>query len=341
MFLKGIAGFFILILSLTTAISAQENKITAEDIIQRAIDSSGGEAKLASLHAVEFISKIVTPENQVLSFAVKRKDFNKYYISTISISHVNSTTIYNNGNAVIIQNDSVKRITDPMMLEELLLQCYISIDYGYKKLGYKLTRIEDQKFENFDCYVVIAASPLGKKTANYYDKKTNKLIMVIYPNETKSIFIDFYQSNGLITPSKVLLTDTKNNITQSFLQKLNYDNSLDSYWFNLSKEGKHQAPEIFKTGVFKYFNSNEGAQFIREKDTQVETSNGHKTEYKIKWESNNDYLLFRLKNPAIPPTDENIEYFKVKIIVWDNNKFYCQYISSENIGGTCAFEKVK
>jgi hypothetical protein len=319
----------------------QDNTITANQIIQRAIDSSGGDSKLASLHSVEFITQIITPENQVLSLAIKKKDFNKYYISTLSTSHVNSTTIYNNGNAVILKNDSSKSITDPLTLEDLQLQCFISIDYGYKKLGYKLTRLDDEKFQNFDCYTVLAESPLGNKTANYYDKKTGRLTMIIYPNEHKSVFIDFYKSEGLTAPSKVLMTDTRNTVTQSSLQKLVYDNNLDPYWFTLAKEGKYQAPETFKTGVFKYVNSNDGAGFTREKDKHIETSSGQRTEYKIKWDGNSDYLLFRLRNPAKPATDDNIEYFKVKIISWNNTKYYCQYITSDNMGGTCAFEKVK
>ena len=339
--LRKLAGLLLFIASLTKGTIAQENKVTANEIIQRAIDSSGGDAKLASLHSVEFITQIVTPENQVLSFAIKKKDFNKYYISTLSTGHVNSTTIYNNGGAVIIKNDSAKSITDPLTLEDLRLQCFISMDYGYKKLGYKLTRLDDQKFQNFDCYTVLVESPLGKKTANYYDKKTGRLIMIVYPNEHKSVFIDFYKSADLTAPSKVLIADTKNNVTQSSLQKLVYDNNLDPYWFTLPKEGKYQAPEKFKTGVFKYVNSNDGAGFTREKDTQIETSSGQRTEYKVKWDSNNDYLLFRLKNPAKPAADENIEYLKVKIITWDYTKYYCHYITSDNMGGTCAFEKIK
>jgi hypothetical protein len=338
--LRKLTGLLLLLLTTSASISGQETKITASQIIQRSIDSSGGDAKLASLHSVEFITQVVTPENQVLSLAIKRKDFNKYYVSTLSITHVNSTTIYNNGKAIIIKNDSVKNVTDPTMLEELQLQCYISVDFGYKKLGYTFSRLDDQKFQNFDCYAVLVESPLGRKTANYYDKKTGGLIMIIYSNQNKSVFIDHYQSSGLTAPSKVLITDIKNNVTQSSLQNLIYDNKLDSHWFILPKEGKYEAPEIFKTGTFKYINSKDGAKFIREKNRQIEISDGQKTEYKIKWDSNNDYLLFRLKNPANSATDENIEYLKVKIISWDNNKYYCQYITSNNTGGTCVFEKL-
>lgn len=331
------------LLGLVFALQAlgQTDNITAEAIIQRAIDSSGGEARLDSLHSVEFVTKIITPEKQVLSFDIKRKDFNKYYITTLSNSHISSITVYNNGRAIIIQNDSVRAVTDPQVLEELQLQCYLSIDHGYKKLGYKFTRMDDQRFRNFDCYMVLTESPLGNKTANYYDKRTGRLVMIVYPNEYKTVFVDFYRSEGLTVPSKILLTDKNDNVTQSSLQKLVYNNNLDAYWFHLPGEGKYRVPDIFKTGVFKYVGSNEGAGFSRDRDTQVETNNGKKTAYKIKWDSNSDYLLFRLKNPADPATGENREYIKTKITGWDQNKYYCQYITSDNIGGTCIIEKVE
>jgi hypothetical protein len=294
---KKMAWTFCLGLTIVTTISAQEKEISAVEIIQRAIDSSGGDSKMSSIKSVEFVSQILTPENDTLSFAVKRKDFNKYYISTLSTSHVNSTTIYNNGNAVVIKDETVQRITDPIILEDLLLQCYISISYGYKKLGYKLNRLDDQKFKNFDCYVIMAESPLGKKTLNYYDKNSGNLTMTIYPNENKSVFIEFYQTTGIKCPSKVLSVDTKNKITESSLQKINYDNQLDSNWFNLPGEGDYKAPETFRIGTFKYINSNVGAIVEREKDKQVEVAGQSRIEYKIEWKTSNDYLIYRLKTP--------------------------------------------
>ena len=50
--------------------------------------------------------------------------------------------------------------------------------------------------------------------------------------------------------------------------------------------------------------------------------------------------MYRLKDASKSPTNDNIEYIKVRITSWTNNKYYCQYITSDNIGGTCAFEKI-
>ena len=337
-------GFIIGWLSITAGASAQQNgdsKLTAGQIIQRAIDSSGGDIKLDAIHSAEYISRIVTAGGDTLSFAVKRKDFNKYYISSLSLGYVNTTKIYNNGRAVQIKDEVAQSITDARLLEELLLQCYISIDYGYKKLGYKLNRLDDQKFENFDCFVVMAESPLGSKTLNFYDKKTGHNIMTIYPSQNKAVFIDFYQAKGITIASRVLMVDTKDKITESVLEHVNYDNSLDTNWFTIPESGSCKAPEIFKTGIFRYINSDDGSIITREKDGQVEMINGAMTAYKITWTGNSDYLLYRLKNPSAPPADENIEFIKARITAWKGNKYYCHYITLGNVGGTCAFEKME
>ena len=146
----------------------------------------------------------------------------------------------------MISNQNARQILDPLKLEELKLQSYISLEYGYKKLGYTLERQDDQKFENFDCFTLLVSSPLGRATINYYDKKTGNLIMIIYPNLNKSVFIDFYKAKGITYPSKILMVDTLGAITSSTLTKLNYDDNLDSNWFDIPTAGVCKASETLK-----------------------------------------------------------------------------------------------
>jgi hypothetical protein len=317
-----------------------DKTLTANQIIQKAIDSSGGDKIFDLIKNVETISQIITSKGDTLSFSVKRMNFDKYYISSLSLGYANTTTVYNKGKAALISNQNAQQILDPLKLEELQLQSYISIEYGYKKLGYTLERESDQKFQNFDCFVVLVSSPLGRTTINYYDKKTGNLIMIIYPNLNKSVFIDFYKAKGITCPSKILMVDTLGAITSSTLIKLNYDETLDSNWFNVPAAGVYAAPKAFKTGTFKYVNSNDDAKVVREETKQTEIAGVSKKEYKIEWSTDSDYLIYRLINAANPPTNDNVEYIKVRITSWIKNRYYCQYITSSNIGGTCAFEKV-
>lgn len=336
LFLTAIIVFFV---SLTYGQNSDKT-LTASHIIQRAIDSSGGDKIFDLIKNVETISQIVTSKGDTLYFSVKRMNFDKYYISSLSLGYANTTTVYNKGKAALISNANAQQILDPLKLEELQLQSYISLEYGYKKLGYTLEREADQKFQNFDCFVVLASSPLGRTTINYYDKKTGNLIMIIYPNLNKSIFIDFYKAKGITCPSKILMVDTLGAITSSTLTKLNYDETLDTNWFNIPTAGLYKAPKTFKTGIFKYLNSTDDAKVVREETKQTEIAGASKKEYKIEWSTDNDYLIYRLKNAANPPTNDNIEYIKVRITSWTKNKYYCQYITSNNVGGTCAFEKL-
>ena len=210
-----------------------DKTLTADQIIQRAIDSSGGDKIFDVVKNVETISQIITSKGDTLSISVKRMNFDKYFVSSLSLGYVNTTTVYNKGKAALISNQNAQPILDPLKLEELQLQSYISLEYGYKKLGYILEREADQKFQNFDCFTVLASSPLGRTTINYYDKKTGNLIMIIYPNLNKSVFIDFYKTKGITFASKILMVDTLGAITSSTLTKLSYDDNLDSNWFNI------------------------------------------------------------------------------------------------------------
>ena len=318
-----------------------EKQVTADQIIQRAIDSLGGEKSFDLNNTSESISQIITPQGDSLSFAEKRMNFDKYYISILSLSHENTTKIFNNGKAVFISNQNARQITDPLELEELHLKSFICREYGYKKLAYRFEREDDQKFRNFDCFVVLVTSPLGNSALNYYDKETGKPLMIIYPNLRKSIFTNFFKTKSITSPSGILMVDTLDAITSSALNKLSIENNLDSNWFNIPITGIYKTPETFKTGEFKYLNSDDGAKIIRESTRQTEISGNSKTEYKIEWTSDSDYLLYKLRNAFQPPTNENIEFIKVRITSWTGNKYYCQYITNSNIGGTCVFEKIK
>ena len=317
-----------------------QKSLTADQVIQRAIDSSGGNKIFDSIRNFEIISQIIMPNNDTLSFSTKKMDFDKYFISSLSLGYFNTTRIYNKGKGVRITDQNAENISDPLALEALQLQSFICPEYGYKKLGYTFKRQDDQKFENFDCFTILVSSPLGRVTINYYDKKTGKLIMIIYPSLSKSVFIDFYKEKGITYPSKVLMVDSLDAITSSTLISFHYNEHLDSNWFNVPVAGVYKAPETYKTGTFKYLNNNEDARITRDKTTHTEISGGVKKEYKIEWTTDIDYLLYRLKNASVPPVNENIEYIKVRIILWTQDKYYCQYLGSGNIGGTCVFQKL-
>lgn len=333
----------ILILTLLTgtqAVRAQQDKLTAMDIVQRSIDSTGGDRKFDTVNTGDFVNLLLIDQRDTISLITKKKGFNKYWTSTLSIGYANITTIYNNGRAVIIKNDTVREIIDPLELEALAFSCYISTDYAYKKLGYKLTRLDDEKFENFDCYAVLAESPLGQHSVNYYDKKNGKLLMIIYPSGNRSINTEYFKHEGVSVPFKVLMSShQQGKYTWSRLEQLDYEPPSDTGWFTLPAKGSYKAPQSFRTGTFNFLSNNGSGKIVRGDQGEVESIKDVKNTYEIKWMSDNDYLIFRLKNSASPPTNDNIEYRKCRIITWSGNKYYCQYLTSSYAGGTAVFEK--
>lgn len=333
--------FFGMLIYAVTATAQQKesnDKVTANEIVQRAIDNAGGDEKLKAVKSAEFMSQIVMNNRDTLYISVKRKGTDKYYTSVLSFGYNNTTTVFNRGKAVLIKNDTAVRITDPVKLEELALRCYPSNEYGYKKLGYKLSRTDDHQFTNFDCYGIIVESPLGYKTLNYYDKATGNCIMIMYPSGGKTIFRRFLPYQGLLYGNDLLLKDANGTVSTSVLTDIEIDKNTDDNWFNLLPAGDCRPPAIFKTGHFKYVTGNDlTATSVREGNKLVEGN----TEYTIEWLSDSDYLLYRLKYVTAPPINENIELFKVRITSWIGNRYYCQYITTANQAGTCAFEKIK
>jgi len=169
---------------------------------------------------------------------------------------------------------------------------------------------------------------------NFYDKVTGELLMIIYPSGDKAIITDYYKKEGMMVPSVILLRGGQGEITEDFLQNLIFSKADDN-WFLIPEGGHFNPPDIFKTGVFKYIIGYDGAEIMRTLDIQTETGSGGKQEYKIRWDNGYQYTLKSLK-----PGDENF-YIKTQITSWTGNKFYCQFLTSNGVGGTCAFEKTK
>ena len=317
--------------------SAQYQVLTASEIIQRSINNYGGDKTLDSLTCMESSSLLIQANGDTLSCIVKKKGFNKCYVGLLGKSHGNSITIFNESKAAFIQSELVQYITNPVKLEELKLQSFISLDYGYKKLGYKFRKINDQRFSDFDCYVVLVTSPLGKTTTNYYDKRTGNLIVIMHPNGNKSVFIDYFITSGISSAWEELKIDSSFTTATSSVTQLNYDEIKDDHWFKIPAARSYVPPAVFKEGKFKY-DGNDSTIITRTKTQQLEGAGAGTLGFKVLWNSATEYILYDEKANLTNWPDS--PYIKVRIVGWLGKKYYCQYISSHNKGGTCAFIKL-
>jgi hypothetical protein len=326
---------FSLLITLHTSAQDEQKKLTADEIVQRAINNNGGAKKLDSLKASESIFLIMSGKDTA-SVAIKRNDFNKYIMSRIGTNTESSTIVFNSGNAMEIRNDVASKITDPLKLEDLLLQCYGQIDYGFKKLGYKFSRLDDQRYRIFDCYVIQAVSPSGKKLSLYYDKNSGNNIMIKYPNGSSMVFVDYYDQSGVNYPATIEMTDSTFATSKMLLQKIEHNAKPDASWFLLPAEGPYVAPEQFRTGTFRFVGTNSKSIIIRDKEKQTENNGRISRDYTVKWLSGNEYVVTAIEDGKSESAKEPI---KVRIVTWDGDKIYCHHINSKNVGRTSVFEK--
>jgi hypothetical protein len=320
---------------------AQTPNLTAAQINQRSINNAGGSKLLDSLNGIEAIILTVTPKQDSLSIALKSTGSYLYFESALGNNGADSTIVYNRNIAAVSHNEITTAITDPFVLEELRLKSYVSRDYGYKKLGYKLERVADQQYTGIDLYVLNVTSPLGRSTLNYYDKRTNNLTMIAHADGRKTIFTAYHKEKGRSYPSEFLVVDSLNNITSSKVMQLNYSQSIDSNWFAIPPAGEHVLPDKFQTGHFRYFQINEGTSIVRDSLVQIEESAESNIEYKVRWESRNRYLLYDVKDASSLPVIHDIKFINVKVTHWMKNFYYCHFITSAFVGGTCVFEKLQ
>ena len=308
---------------------AQPDKLTAQAILQRAIDSAGGDRLLDSVNSMDMIRQVVTPQGDTLFFASRQQGTNKYLLSIMSVAGRNSVTIYNDGRAVTISNGIATSITDPLQLEGLAVDAYLSMDYAYKKMGYKLTRGDDQHYQNMDCYTVFAESPLGQKTINYYNKASGLLMMIVYENLHKNVNLVYYKQRGVSIPSRTLLLDPGENIAVSTIVRIDDDPVIDSGWFHIPPEGRFKTPAFFKTGNFNGLQENKPFRMVREKEEQRETTgNGVQTHYAIEWTGNTDYLL-----------SDDTKIRRCRIVNWVGDKCFCQCIGPGQPEATIVLQK--
>lgn len=322
-------------LTLACATTAAAQTITAQQIIQKAIDSAGGEARLVAVQTVELIQEQVTSDNDTITFAVKKKGAYAYSESLLSYKFVNYTTVYNHGRAVEIEYDTAKSVTDSLALETYALECYPSLDYGYKQLGYKLTRVADLEDSAWHCYGVLVESPLGAKTVSYYDKKTGRCDMIVYPDGSRGIITSYLPYHGIVFPRDILMTTKSHKINWRFLRDIRVDERPDDRWFDLAPLGDRTPPAAFHTGRFRYLPGGDTVE-----RTALTQTDGDK-QYRITWFSPGEYVVYRLKDPTKPSTNDNIEFIKARITLWSGDTYCCQYVTSDDRPGTCVIQRIE
>jgi len=204
--------------------------VTAEQVLNRYVEKTGGEKRWKSVHTTMFRGVVTLENGDSIVFAVVKAP-NKYYIKTTTPDGV-WATIYRSGVGVSVHSGKIDTIYDKQKLDDLKLQSSILPDMEYKKLMYKMELSGVQKLDNIDYYEIKLISPNGSTTWNYYDKKTGLLRMINYENKSKATFPEYKEFNGCLYPDRELLKLPDGRVIDMVLKGIMVNIPIDERLFN-------------------------------------------------------------------------------------------------------------
>ncbi|MEB2774484.1 hypothetical protein SYJ56_04155 [Algoriphagus sp. D3-2-R+10] len=325
-----ILNTLILLLLSVIALGQSTDELTAEQILDSSIVFCGGEKRIAEIESSSVNYLLVQPDKSTAVVTEKRKSGQKYVQSILSMTHVPQTTFFDGKKLSKVNGSSVIQVDNIKSIEEIKLRTYNQVQYGYKMLNYKLTRLSDKKFQHFDCFVIDAEADNGYITTNFFDKTDFRLLMVIYPNGNKSLMIDYFFKDSVLFNSHIVNTFANSDDKQILkLQHVHLNTNISELWFNCPYQDSAYTPPHIKTGKFESTNG-EKTLFTRTEKSQDYYDDHGKIILRrfLKWANNNTYGL--INENAIKENDTSPESeILVRIISWDDDEYVCHWISGK------------
>ena len=311
-----------------TARGQTNGELTAGQILDNSITFCGGEKRLARIQSTDLTYLLTQPDQSIAIINEKRATGEKYVQSVLSKTHIPQTTFFDGAKLTRVIGSAVKRVDDIETVDEVKLRTFNVIQYGYKKLGYKLIRHPDKKFKNFDCYVIDAKAKNGYTTTNFFDKTSFRLLMVVYPGGNKSVMMDYIIKDSVLFNSHIVNTFSDSDKLQDLsLQSAEVNPNISDLWFTCPYKDKVVVRPAIKVGAFASTNG-EKTVFVRTdisqdyKDEQDKLTNRRF----VKWVSEDTFVLtdeMAMRNAVAPPESETL----VRIISWDDDEYVCHWIS--------------
>jgi hypothetical protein len=323
--------FIIFLFFLPTLLFGQnQSDLTANQIIDSSLAFCGGESRISKIESSKINYLLIQPDQTTAIINEQVKTGKKYVQSVLSKTHVPQTTFFDGEKISRVNGNSVVHVTDLQSKEEVRLKTFNQIQYGYKKLGYQLSRLPDQKFKNFDCFVVNATANNGYSTMNFFDKTNFRLIMVVYPNGNKSLMIDYVFKDSVLLNSQILNTFPKSNEIQTLkLQTVEINPVISEMWFKCPYADKVEIPQFIKTGKFV---SSNGAHT---RFTRTEISMDYSDEKGsivlkrfLAWGVVSPDSFGLIDEKAMKDNDKSSKsQILVRVVSWDDTGYVCQWIT--------------
>ena len=321
--------FILLLAGLGNNINAQPD-LTADDILNKSIEFCGGIGNLSKIKSSNLVYSVSAGDSTNISVVIKREISYKYMRSTLSESHVATSMHYNGSTVTVIEAEEKEIVTDINAIDEIKLQTFNQPQYGYKKLSYSMERLDDQKFDHFDCYVLRATAKNGYSTINYFDKKDFRLIMIIYPKGNKSLLTGYVFKDSVLFNTTIISIEENSEKWTWVLKKLENNIILNPLWFSVDNSESTSLPDNIKRGSFI---SSDGTLVNRTDLMQTEKNEKLDFLHFISWYNNYVYVMVDSKSidkkEPLKPGDNIL----VKIVSYDENGYVCHYYS-KGVSGT-------
>jgi hypothetical protein len=323
--------FPIIFLLLLPALSFGQNqeKLTANQIVDSSIVFCGGELRISKIESSRINYLLIQPDQSTAIINEQLRTGKKYVVCVLSKTHTPQTTFFNGEKISRVDGNSITHVTDLQSKEEVKLKTYNQIQYGYKQLKYQLTRLPDQKFKNFDCFVVNAKADNGYTTMNFFDKTNFRLLMIVYPNGNKSLMIDYVFKDSVLFNSQILNTFSNSDEIQTLkLQTIDINPTISDIWFKCPYADNVEIPPYIKTGKFVSSNGAD-TRFTRTKISMDYTD--EKGDIVLR-----RFLAWGIVSPdsfgLIDEKDLNNDHpsktqILVRVVSWDDNGYVCQWIT--------------
>ncbi|NOS94612.1 MAG: hypothetical protein HOP30_22095 [Cyclobacteriaceae bacterium] len=292
----------------------------------------GGEMRISKIESSRINYLLIQPDRTTAIINDQLKTGKKYVQCILSKTNSPQTTFFNEEKISRVDGSSIIHIADLQSKEEVKLKTYNQIQYAYKQLKYLLTRLPDQKFKNFDCFVVKAKADNGYATINFFDKTNFRLLMVAYPNGNKSALIDYVFKDSVLFNSQIVNTFSNSKDLQILkLQTIDLNVDISDIWFNCPYSDKVYVPEYIKIGKFSSTNG-EATTFNRTEISMDYTDDKGNIDLKrfLTWGIISPDTFSLIDEQAFKDNDKSSSsQILVRVVSWDKNGYVCQWITDK------------
>jgi len=330
-----------LLLFFNSAVIFASTNYTASEILDKSIEFAGGEENIMKISSIEYEYDITINDKPGNSLIEKRIQGKKYMKSFLSMDYKSNSIHFNGKSFATIDDTILITSKDKRVIENGKLLTYHNIQLGYKLLKYEITRIEDIKFNEFDCYVIKATSNKGYSTINYFDKSNFRLIMVIYPNKSKSLLVSFSHKDDILYHTQIMNIDSSGQKTIWTLEDFKTEATINKLWFNISTKENTNVPDDIKQGIFHpVFGTKTTVNRGKTIQTEVYNEGNSKFTLFVTWSNSNTMSLINLDSRSSNPDYilKKRDAILVKIPSWNSKGYVCHFLSNGN-GGTQEYLK--